>query len=322
MHLCADSGFFTLFAGNVQEGIDFTYIARRVSEETLVPGLVIMDGEQTAIAAQDARLLSPTQAAALIGPAGELIDAPTAAQKLLFGETRRRIPAWHDLDEPMLSGALFETGSFALGASARRPYFDAHVSGALSGAFDAFAAVTGRQHEPVSRYQMKGAQTVLIAQGAAVEVGEGVALVVGLDEDDGAALSREVGEQRAAAGLHRTAQFLDEIVRAHHEHAHPRMSGDRPDVEDRGRCLDHRPDRQVGRCAGGVEPRPDRVAGVVLSVQDEHVTLRARTDLVGPRQAGRHARRDVARGVGVLPRGGVAAVGAAGRVALRAARSA
>ena len=36
----------------------------------------------------------------------EIVDpSPTAAQKLLFGETRRRVPAWHDLDEPVLSGA-------------------------------------------------------------------------------------------------------------------------------------------------------------------------------------------------------------------------
>ena len=61
VHLSADSGFFMLFAANVQEAVDFTYIARRVTEESLVPGMVIMDGEQTALAAQDTRLLSPAQ---------------------------------------------------------------------------------------------------------------------------------------------------------------------------------------------------------------------------------------------------------------------
>ena len=117
VHLSADSGFFMLFAANVQEAVDFTYIARRVAEESLVPGMVIMDGEQTALAPQDTRLLSPAQVSGFLGAAREQIESPTAAQKLLFGETRRRVPAWHDLDEPALTGALFEQDSFALGAS-------------------------------------------------------------------------------------------------------------------------------------------------------------------------------------------------------------
>ena len=50
VHLSADSGFFMLFAANVQEAVDFTYVARRVAEDALVPGMVIMDGEQTALA--------------------------------------------------------------------------------------------------------------------------------------------------------------------------------------------------------------------------------------------------------------------------------
>jgi len=169
VHLSADAGFFMLFAANVQEAVDFTYIARRVAEEALVPGMVIMDGEQTALAMQDVQLLSPAQVNDFIGAAREQVDAPTAAQKLLFGETRRRVPAWHDLDEPVLSGALFEKESFALGALARGPFFDAFVDESLSASFDTFARKTGRQYEAISRYKLDDAKTVLLAQGAAVE---------------------------------------------------------------------------------------------------------------------------------------------------------
>jgi pyruvate-ferredoxin/flavodoxin oxidoreductase len=175
VHLSADTGFFILFASNVQEAIDFTYISRRVSEDTLVPGLVVMDGEQTALAAQDARLLSPAQAGALLGPSSQRIKTPTAAQKLLFGETRRRVPAWHDLDEPVLTGALFEPDSFALGAFGRRPFFDAFVDESLTAAFDLFAAKTGRRHAAVSSYRMDGARIALVALGAAVETARSAA---------------------------------------------------------------------------------------------------------------------------------------------------
>ncbi|MBT8088081.1 MAG: 4Fe-4S binding protein [Gammaproteobacteria bacterium] len=175
VHLSADSGYFILFAMNVQQAVDFTYIARQVAEESLVPGLVVMDGEQTALAPQDARLLSPAQVDALLGPARQEIESPTAAQELLFGERRRRVPAWHDLDEPVLTGALFDANSFALGSFARRPYFDAFVAQSLLQSLEQFASVTGRLHEPISRYRLENADTVLLAQGSAIEIARAAA---------------------------------------------------------------------------------------------------------------------------------------------------
>ncbi len=168
-HQCSDSGWFTLFAENVQQAVDFTFIARRVAEETLVPGLVVMDGGQTALAPQDVRLLSPNQASTFLGSAADWVDAPTAAQRLLFGETRRRLPAWHDLDEPMLTGAVYDNHSFALGTAARRPFFDDFVGEALGRAFENFEKKTGRSHDTVSRYRLDSARVVLVAQGSAIE---------------------------------------------------------------------------------------------------------------------------------------------------------
>ena len=169
VHLGADTGVFIVFAANVQQAADFTVIARRVAEEALVPGIVVMDAEQTALAAQDVRLLSPAQLNGLVGSSRDRIETPTAAQRLLFGETRQRLPAWHDLDEPVLIGALFDKDSFALGAYARAPFFDAFVDQSLATAFEQFERKTGRRHERVSRYRLDDAKTVLVAQGAAIE---------------------------------------------------------------------------------------------------------------------------------------------------------
>jgi pyruvate-ferredoxin/flavodoxin oxidoreductase len=169
VHSGADAGFSVLFAANVQEAVDFTYIGRRVAEATLVPIMVVMDGEQTALAAQDVRLLSPAQVNGLLGATDDLIESPTEAQRLLFGDTRRRVPAWHDLDEPVLTGALFDARSYALGALARGPFFDSFVSQSLADAFGEFARKTGREHRTVSRYRLDDAATVLVAQGSAIE---------------------------------------------------------------------------------------------------------------------------------------------------------
>ncbi len=175
VHLGADSGCFVLFAENVQQAVDFTYIARRVAEEALVPGIVVMDGEQTALAVQDVCLPSPAQVGNIVGPPRQHIDSPTEAQKLLFGETRRRVPAWHDLDEPVLTGALFEPENFALGALARGPYFDAFVADSFAAACSQFARSTGRIYEALSSHEMHDAKVVLLAQGAAVETARAAA---------------------------------------------------------------------------------------------------------------------------------------------------
>ncbi len=169
VHLGADAGFCVLFAANVQQAVDFTYVARRVAEETLVPVMVVMDGEQTALAAQDVRLLSPAQINALLGAPDDRIDSPTEAQRLVFGDKRNRVPAWHDLDEPVLTGALFDTHSYALGALARGPFFDSFVQQSLAAALKTFENKTGRRNEAVSSYRLKDATTVLVVQGSAIE---------------------------------------------------------------------------------------------------------------------------------------------------------
>lgn len=174
VHLSADSGFFTLFAANVQEAVDFTLIARRVAELTLTPALVVMDGEQTALAAQDVHLPSPALVKKYLGAASEQVPVLNDAQKLLFGETRRRIPRWHDLDHPVSQGALQGTESFGLSSAAQSPFFDQYVSETLKTSFEDFEKLTGRSYGSVSTFETDKAQLVLVAQGAAIETAKTV----------------------------------------------------------------------------------------------------------------------------------------------------
>jgi pyruvate-ferredoxin/flavodoxin oxidoreductase len=169
LHLSSESGCFILHAANVQQAVDFTLIARRVAELSLTPGIVVMDGEQTALAAQEVKLPSPQLVREYIGAGDALIESPDTAQKLLFGEQRRRMPKWHDLDRPVLSGALQGGESFALSHAAQTPFFAAALPAMLEQAFAEFARLTGRHYNAITRHHVEKSPLLLIAQGSAIE---------------------------------------------------------------------------------------------------------------------------------------------------------
>ncbi len=175
VHISADSGCFMLFAANVQEAVDFTLIARRVAEQTLIPGLVIMDAEQTALAVQDVRLPGHELVDRYLGSAGDAVPSPTPAQRLLFGEQRRRAPRWYDPDRPVLLGGLQSTPSWGIGKAADDAFFAQHLEQLLEQSFAQFADLTGRQHQTLSNHRADDATMVLVAQGAAIETAEAVA---------------------------------------------------------------------------------------------------------------------------------------------------
>jgi pyruvate-ferredoxin/flavodoxin oxidoreductase len=173
-HLSSDSGCFMLFAENVQQVADFTFIARRVAETALIPGLVVMDADETARSVQDISLLNPTQILEFIGPADGMIDTPTVAQKLLFGDTRVMVPRWHDVDRPVVAGAVFDAEGYAMGAAATTAYFEQALGATLELAFQEFARLSGRRYGGLGTVNLDGADSVLILQGAACEVAAAV----------------------------------------------------------------------------------------------------------------------------------------------------
>ncbi|MCP3904587.1 MAG: hypothetical protein GY715_13255 [Planctomycetes bacterium] len=174
-HVAAEAGAFQLFAANAQEAVDLALVARRAAERALVPGLVAMDGEQTALALQDVVLPDPVLLEAFLGDPAQLIATPTEAQRLIFGDTRRLVPRWYDADHPLMLGAKQGTESWGLGAAARRPFFDEPVAQQLAEAFEAFERETGRAYGPLIEHDLDKAKIILVAQGAAVETAIAVA---------------------------------------------------------------------------------------------------------------------------------------------------
>lgn len=174
-HAAADTGAVLLFASNVQEAVDLGLAARWVAERALLPVLVAMDGPETAAPLQDVKLPARELVRRYLGDPRDDVPVATPAQRLLFGDSRRRIPCWYDLDRPALHGARLDARARELAAAAQRPYFLDPIARLVDEAFSELSGLTGRRLETVTAHRSEAAGTVVITQGAAVEPAEGIA---------------------------------------------------------------------------------------------------------------------------------------------------
>ncbi len=164
-----ESGCIILFAANIQQAVDFTLIARRVAEITMTPAVVVMDGIETALAIQDVRLPSAELVRSFIGHSSDLIDSPSVVQKQLFSEQKQRVHCWHNLDKPILNGALYKPRISALANAAKETFFDNIIAETLDDAYAEFYKLTGRRHSSLSTYALKKSDVIVLAQGSAIE---------------------------------------------------------------------------------------------------------------------------------------------------------
>ena len=174
-HAVDDTGFFQMFAKDVQEVADLNLIAHRVAELSLNPGILAQDGFLTSHVIQPLRLPEPELIRAFLGDPSDVIDSPTPAQRLTFGETRRRIPEMYDVDHPAMLGVVQNQDSYAQGVAAQRPFYFDHVAELTDRAFDEFAALTGRRYARACGYRLDDAEWVIVGQGSVVSNAEAVA---------------------------------------------------------------------------------------------------------------------------------------------------
>jgi pyruvate-ferredoxin/flavodoxin oxidoreductase len=174
-HAVDDSGFFQLFSKNVQEAADLTLIAHRIAELSLTPGISAQDGFLTSHVIESLRLPERDLVKEYLGDPSDIIGSPTPAQRLVYGETRRRIPEVFDLDYPSMFGVVQNQDSYAQGVAAQRPFYFDHVVEMTDRAMAEYAALTGRAYARSSGYLLDDAEYVLAGQGTVVTNAEAVA---------------------------------------------------------------------------------------------------------------------------------------------------
>ena len=174
-HAVDDTGFFQVFAKDVQEAADLNLIAHRLAELSLNPGICAQDGFLTSHVIESLRLPEPALIKKYLGDPGDMIDSPTPAQRLVFGGKRRRIPEMFNIDYPAMLGVVQNQDSYAQGVAAQRPFYFDHVAALADRAFDEYAAFTGRRYARADGYRLDDAEWAIVGQGSVVPNAEAVA---------------------------------------------------------------------------------------------------------------------------------------------------
>ncbi len=174
-HCIDDTGFFQLFAKNAQSAADLNIVAHRIAELSLTPGVVAQDGFLTTHLIES--MLTPEREliAEYLGKPDDIIDTPTAAQRIIYGDKRRRIPILWDVDNPVMAGLVQNQDSYMQSVAAQRPFFFDHVQGLADQAFREFYGLTGRHYDRVMTYRAEDADYLILGQGSLIPSAEVVA---------------------------------------------------------------------------------------------------------------------------------------------------
>ncbi|MDH5753207.1 MAG: 2-oxoacid:acceptor oxidoreductase family protein, partial [Deltaproteobacteria bacterium] len=174
-HAIDDTGFFQVFAKNVQETADLNIIAHRIAEMALNPGVVAQDGFLTTHVLESYLMPERELIEEFLGLPEDIIDTPTPAQRLVFGPRRRRIPELWDVDNPVMLGISQNQESYAQMVAGQRPFFFDHIEPLAEQAMDEYYQLTGRRYGRIGTYLTEDADYLLVGQGSVIPSAEVVA---------------------------------------------------------------------------------------------------------------------------------------------------
>ena len=174
-HCIDDTGFIQVFARDAQGAADLNLIARKVAELSLTPAAVGQDGFLTTHLIEPLQVPERELIAEFLGKPDDEIECPTPAQKMLYGETRRRIPAIWDVDEPLQSGVVQNQDAYMQTQAAQRPYFYEHIQPIADQVMDEYYELTGRRYQRISCFDVDKADYVIVGMGSMIVQARGVA---------------------------------------------------------------------------------------------------------------------------------------------------
>jgi len=173
-HCVDDTGFFQMFAKDAQAAADLNIISHRIAELALTPGIIAQDGFLTTHLIESMKVPERALIAEYLGLPDDIIETPTPAQKIIYGETRRRIPLLWDVDNPIMAGLVQNQDAYMQSVAAQRPFFFDHIQALSDRAFEEYYALTGRRYERVMAYRADDADYLIVGQGSMIPSAEAV----------------------------------------------------------------------------------------------------------------------------------------------------
>lgn len=173
-HAIDDTGFFQMFAKNAQHVADLNVISHRIAELALTPGVIAQDGFLTTHLIESLFLPERELIKEYLGRPDDIIDTPTPAQRIIYGEKRRRIPELWDVDNPLMAGIVQNQDSYMQSVAAQRPFFFDHIKELADQAFREYYELTGRRYQRVMSYRTEDADYLIVGQGSVVTSAEAV----------------------------------------------------------------------------------------------------------------------------------------------------
>ncbi len=171
-HAVDDTGFFQMFAKNAQHVADLNIISHRIAELALTPGIIAQDGFLTTHLIESFLLPERELIKEYLGRPDDIIKTPTPAQRIIYGETRRRIPELWDVDNPVMAGIVQNQDSYMQSVAAQRPFFFDHIKELTDQAYEEYYQLTGRRYERVMTYRADDADYLILGQGSLVPSAE------------------------------------------------------------------------------------------------------------------------------------------------------
>ncbi len=173
-HCMDDTGFFQLFAKDAQEVADLNIITHKIAELSLTPGTLGQDGFLTTHLIESLVVPERELIREYLGRPDDIIECPTPAQKIIYGETRRRIPELWDVDNAVMAGIVQNQDSYMQSVAAQRPFFFDHIQEIADKCFAEYAELTGRHYSRINTYRADDADYLIIGQGSMIPSAEEV----------------------------------------------------------------------------------------------------------------------------------------------------
>ncbi len=174
-HCIDDTGFIQLFGNSAQAVADLNIIGRKIAEMALNPVAVAQDGFLTSHLIEPLNVPERELIEEFLGLPDDIIPTPTPAQRIIYGESRRRIPVNWDVDRPLMTGTVTNQDAYMQSTAAQRPYFFDHVAGFTDQCMDEWYELTGRRYQRVGLSGMKNGDYLIIGQGSVTITADAVA---------------------------------------------------------------------------------------------------------------------------------------------------